>query len=37
LIDYPDIGLILIDLDCDGHDDVTYTFGQKTYLQPRFL
>lgn len=37
LIDDPDIGLILIDLDCNGHDDVTYTFGQTTYLQPRFL
>lgn len=37
LIDYPDVGLILIDLDYDGHDDVDYTFGRTTYLQPRFL
>jgi hypothetical protein len=36
-IDYPDIGLILIDLDYDGFDDVAYTFGRTTYLQPRFL
>ncbi|WP_319525880.1 hypothetical protein [uncultured Desulfosarcina sp.] len=36
-IDYPDVGLILIDLDYDGHDDDTYTFGRTTYLQPRFI
>jgi len=36
-IDYPDIGLILIDLDCNGQDDVTYTFGRPTYLRPRFI
>lgn len=36
-IDYPDIGLILIDLDYDGYDDVAYTFGRTTYLHPRFL
>lgn len=34
---YPDIGLILIDLDVDGHDDVTFTWGETTYLKPRFL
>jgi hypothetical protein len=37
LIDYPDIGLILIDLDYDGHDDANFTFGRTTYLRPRFI
>jgi len=36
-IDYPGTGLILIDLDYDGHDDVEMTFGRETYLQPRFI
>ena len=37
LIDYPDIGLILIDLDYNGHDDVAMTFGKETYLPPQFM
>ncbi|HSO20206.1 MAG TPA: hypothetical protein VLT88_12140 [Desulfosarcina sp.] len=37
LLDYPDVGLILIDLDYDGHDDIQFAFGESTYLQPRFL
>jgi len=36
-IDYPDTGLILIDLDYDGHDDVAMSFGKKTYLPPHFI
>jgi hypothetical protein len=34
---YPDYGHILIDLDFDGHDDVTFTWGETTYLKPRFF
>jgi hypothetical protein len=34
---YPDVGTILIDLDVDGHDDVNFTWGETTYLEPRFL
>jgi hypothetical protein len=37
LLHYPDYGDILIDLDYDGHDDVHYTFGETTYLPPRFF
>lgn len=36
-IHYPDYGYVLIDLDYDGHDDVQFTFGNTTYLKPRFL
>ena len=36
-IDYPETGLILIDLDYDGHDDVEMSFGEKTYLPPQFI
>ena len=36
-IDYPDTGLILIDLDYDGHDDVAMRFEKKTYLPPQFI
>ena len=36
-IDYPETGLILIDLDYDGHDDVAMRFGKKTYLPPQFI
>lgn len=36
-IDYPGTGLILIDLDYDGHDDVAMHFGEKTYLPPHFI
>lgn len=35
LLDHPGEGLILIDLDYDGHDDVRYSFGRTTYLKPR--
>jgi hypothetical protein len=34
---YPDVGTILIDLDVDGHDDVNFTWGETTYLEPRFV
>ncbi len=34
---YPDYGYILIDLDYDGYDDVQFTFGETTYLRPRFF
>ena len=34
---YPDYGYILIDLDYDGHDDVQFTMGETTYLNPRFF
>ena len=34
---YPDVGTILIDLDVDGHDDAEFTWGETTYLTPRFL
>lgn len=34
---YPDYGTILIDLDYDGHDHVQFTFGDTTYLKPRFF
>jgi len=34
---YADYGYILIDLDVDGHDDVTFTWGETTYLEPRFV
>ena len=34
---YPDYGTILIDLDYDGHDDIQLTFGDTTYLKPRFF
>lgn len=37
LLDHPDEGLILIDLDYDGHDDVRFTFGPTTYLKPRVV
>ena len=36
-IDYPGVGLILIDMDIDGHDDLEFEWGETTYLQPRFL
>jgi hypothetical protein len=36
-INYPDIGLILIDMDIDGHDELEFDWGETTYLQPRFL
>ena len=36
-IDYPDHGLILIDLDYDGHDDVHFSWGETTYLAPRII
>ena len=36
-IDYPETGLILIDLDYDGHDDVAMSFGKTTYLPPHFI
>jgi hypothetical protein len=34
---YEGYGNILIDMDYDGYDDVQMSFGQTTYLQPRFL
>ena len=34
---YPDYGLILVDLDYDGHDDVQFSWGETTYLKPRLL
>jgi hypothetical protein len=34
---YPGYGYILIDLDYDGHDDMQFTWGDTTYLQPRFF
>lgn len=34
---YPDYGHILIDLDYDGHDDFEFTWGDTTYLKPRFF
>jgi hypothetical protein len=34
---YPDYGYILIDLDYDGHDDVEFTLGKTTFLNPRFF
>jgi hypothetical protein len=34
---YEGYGNILIDMDYDGYDDVHFSFGQTTYLQPRFL
>jgi hypothetical protein len=34
---YADYGHILIDIDIDGHDDVRFTWGDTTYLPPRFL
>lgn len=37
LLDYPGYGLILMDVDYDGHDDIEFTFGATTYLKPRFL
>ncbi len=35
LIQYPDMGYVLIDLDYDGHDELQFTWGEKTYLPPR--
>ena len=32
-----DMGDILIDLDYEGHDDVQFTWGETTYLEPQFL
>lgn len=34
---YAGYGYILIDLDVDGHDDVNFTWGKTTYLEPRFV
>ena len=34
---YPDVGYILIDLDVDSHDDVGFSWGETTYLEPRFV
>lgn len=34
---YPHYGDILIDLDYDGVDDAQFTFGETTYLPPRFF
>jgi len=34
---YPDYGFILIDFDYDGHDDVRFSFGETTHLQPRLF
>jgi hypothetical protein len=36
-INFSDIGLVLIDMDIDGHDELEFTWGETTYLQPRFL
>ena len=36
-ISYPDFGHILIDLDYDGHDEVSFSWGETDYLKPRFL
>lgn len=35
-LDYPNYGFILIDLDYDGYDDVSLTFGEADYLKPQF-
>lgn len=34
---YPDFGHILIDMDYDGHDEVSFSWGETDYLTPRFL
>lgn len=34
---YADYGYILIDLDYEGHDDVQFTWGETTFLAPRFV
>jgi hypothetical protein len=34
---YADYGDILIDLDYEGHDDIQFTWGETTYLTPRFF
>lgn len=36
LLRYPDIGLILIDLDYDGYDDIRFTWGRTDYLPLKF-
>ena len=36
-ITYADYGSILIDVDYDGHDDVRFTWGETTYLEPKIV
>jgi hypothetical protein len=37
LLRYAQFGLILIDLDYDGYDDLRFTWGTSQYLPPRFI
>ena len=37
MIRYPGVGLVLIDLDYDGYDELNFTWGETDYIQPRLI